>query len=129
MTDRKGQPLSRRKIGQLGEKIALRHLQAKGWKLLYRNYRGPHGGEIDLVMRGGDRLDTLVFIEVKTRRHQGYGRPLDAVTSEKKKLIMSGADSWLQALGRRDLPWRFDVTEIILQSQQKPLITHVEDAF
>lgn len=125
----KGKKWDRQKIGDFGEKLALRFLQGKGWKLLYRNYRGPRGGEVDLVMRGGEKRDLLVFVEVKTRTHRGYGRPLDAVNLEKQRLIERGVNSWLKELGRRDIPWRLDVVEVILEKDKKPVLTLVEDAF
>lgn len=124
-----GKKWDRQKIGDFGEKLALRFLQKKGWKLLYRNYRGPRGGEVDLVMRGGEKRDLLVFIEVKTRTYRGYGRPLDAVNAEKQSLIERGANHWLKELGRRDVPWRFDVVEVMLEKDKIPVLTLVEDAF
>lgn len=113
-------------IGELGEKIAARYLQRLGWKLLYRNFRAPKGGEVDLVMRGGEGLDLLVFVEVKTRTRRDFGRPLRAVNSEKRALIMRGGNEWLRLLGRepgnsslpdrrRMMSWRYDVVEIVLQ--------------
>ena len=38
-----------------------------------------------------------------------------------------GANEWLRLLGTRDLPWRFDVVEVILREGEKPHITTVED--
>ena len=64
------------RLGARGEKLAARYLRRQGFKILYRNFRGRRGGEIDLVCR--DR-DTLVFVEVKTRTREDFGRPLDAV--------------------------------------------------
>ncbi len=127
-------------IGDLGEKIAAKFLQARGWKLLYRNFRAPGGGEVDLVMRGGDELMELIFVEVKTRTYQGYGRPLDAVNQEKQRLIERGAREWLRLLGkgkkrsemedpRRKIAWRFDVVEIILKDGELPKVHLVENAF
>lgn len=121
-----GEKLARKEIGDLGERIACAYLKSQGWKVLYRNYRGPKGGEVDVVARDND---TLVFVEVKTRTVRGYGRPLDAVDYKKQELIERGANSWLQLLGRRDLPWRFDVVEIILTEGGAPDVTLVQDAF
>lgn len=90
--------------------MAVRYLRRHGCKILYRNYRAPHGGEIDIVAR--DR-EILLFIEVKTRRNEHYFRPLDAVDKKKKVLITRGALSWLHLLGNPDLTFRFDVVEVI----------------
>jgi putative endonuclease len=126
LTDRHGEKLDRQQIGDLGERIACQWLRARGIKVLYRNYRAPRGGEVDIVARDGREL---LFIEVKTRRFGGYGRPLDAVNASKQELIERGANSWLKMLKTRDIPWRFDVIEIILQEGEKPAIHRVENAF
>jgi hypothetical protein len=59
--------------------LACRFLRRNGYKVLYRNFRGRTGGEIDVVCRDND---TLVFVEVKTRTSEDFGRPLEAVESE-----------------------------------------------
>src|SRR5690606_16367196 len=111
LTGRDGRPLGKDEIGRLGEKIARRWLTASGAKVLYRNFRAPRGGEVDIVARDGKRL---LFTEVKTRRAGGAGRPLDAVDREKIKLMRRGANEWLRLLGTREIPWRFDVIEVLL---------------
>ena len=62
--------------GARGEKLACRFLKRSGYKILFRNFRGRSGGEIDVVCRDND---TLVFVEVKTRTREDFGRPLEAV--------------------------------------------------
>jgi putative endonuclease len=124
----------------LGEEVAAKYLQSLGWKLLYRNFRAPKGGEVDLVLRGGDHLNLLVFAEVKTRTRRDYGRPLRAVNAEKKALITRGATEWLRLLGkevhptmnqdiRRQISWRYDVVEVVLEEGKKPDVNLVESAF
>lgn len=125
-TNAEGARLSAQDIGKLGERIAADHLALSGRKLLYKNYRGPHGGEIDIVARDGDALS---FVEVKTRTKKGYGRPLDAVDRNKQALIERGANSWLKLLGRRDFVWRFDVVEVILSDGELAEVNVVHDAF
>ena len=100
------------------------YLRSEGRRILYRNFRAPKGGEIDIVARDGN---TLVFVEVKTRTSERFGRPLDSVDNKKKKLMQRGANGWLQLLGTRDLRWRFDVVEIILLEGKKPRVTMVEN--
>ncbi len=58
-------------LGIWGEQYAARMLQQRGLKILYRNYRAPHGGEVDLVCRD---QQGLVFVEVKTRRSEQFFR-------------------------------------------------------
>lgn len=124
--DAGGTKLAPQQIGKLGERIAADYLALAGRKLLYKNYRGPHGGEIDIVARDGD---TLSFVEVKTRTQKVYGRPLDAVDRNKQALIERGANSWLKLLGRRDFIWRFDVVEVILTEGELAEVNVIKNAF
>jgi putative endonuclease len=123
---RDGSPLDPQEIGALGERIAASWLRSRGKKVLYRNFRASRGGEVDVVAREGK---VLLFVEVKTRRAGGIGRPLDAVNRPKQQLIERGANEWLRLLGTRDLPWRFDVLEIILTEGQPPYVHEVRNAF
>jgi putative endonuclease len=126
LTRRDGAGIGSAAIGVMGERIARAWLRANGAKVLYHNFKAPRGGEVDIVAREG-RL--LLFTEVKTRRAGGPGRPLDAVDREKEKLIERGANEWLRLLGTREIPWRFDVIEVILTDGEKPRVHRVENAF
>lgn len=79
---------------------------------------------MDLVCR--DR-DTLVFAEVKTRRSEEMGRPLDAVNQKKQQLIRRGAMHWLRLLEMPDLTFRFDVIEVLATDPME--IRVIESAF
>ena len=114
------------RLGARGEKLAARYLRRHGFKILYRNFRGRQGGEIDLVCR--DR-DTLVFVEVKTRTRVDFGRPLDAVNRSKQRRISLGALAWLRLLGNPDIFFRFDIVEVTIAEETKPRIELVRDAF
>lgn len=124
--DQAGRRLSHIEIGEIGERMAVSYLRRSGKKILFRNYRGPKGGELDIVAR--DR-DFLCFVEVKARRRRSGSRPLDAVTPEKQDLIERGARSWLALLPHNDFQWRFDVVEVILEEGELPEICVVEEAF
>ena len=126
LTGREGKRLGHIEIGNLGERVAADFLRGEGRKILYRNFRSPKGGEVDIVARDGK---VLSFVEVKTRTHESYGRPLDAVDKEKERLIERGADAWLKLLGTRDIPWRFDVVEVILKDGELPKLNVVRDVF
>ena len=123
---RSGDPLDHLELGALGEKVAALFLRSEGRRVLYRNFRAPGGGEVDIVARDGE---VLSFVEVKTRRRDDYGRPLDAVDQEKERLIEKGADAWLSLLGTREIPWRFDVAEVILKEGELPRVNVVRDVF
>ena len=114
------------RLGVRGEKLAGRFLRRNGFKILYRNFRGRHGGEIDLVCREGD---TLVFVEVKTRTREDFGRPLEAVNRRKRRRISLGGLAWLRLLGNPDILFRFDVVEVTIADGAAPRIELIRDAF
>ena len=69
---------------------------------------------MDLVCRDL-REKTLVFVEVKTRRSEHFGRGMDAIDDTKRRLITQGAMAWLRMLEMPDIPFRFDVVEIVIE--------------
>ena len=112
--------------GALGEKLACRFLRRNGYKLLYRNFKGRSGGEIDIVCRDND---TLVFVEVKTRTREDFGRPFSAVDRQKQKRISRGGLAWLRRLDNPDILFRFDVVEVIVSDDAKPRLELIKNAF
>src|SRR6187551_2888994 len=105
--------------GAHGEKLACRFLKRSGYKILFRNFRGRSGGEIDIVCRDDD---TLVFVEVKTRSREDFGRPVEAVTHEQQQRISRGALAWLRMLDNPDILFRFDVVEVTMSDRTEPRI-------
>ena len=112
--------------GARGEKLACRLLRRNGYKILYRNFKGRSGGEIDIVCR--DR-DTLVFVEVKTRTREDFGRPIAAVDKEKQKRVSRGGLNWLRMLDNPDILFRFDVVEVIIAEDASPRLELIKNAF
>jgi putative endonuclease len=112
--------------GRRGEKLAGRFLRGNGYKVLYRNFRGNSGGEIDLVCRDGD---TLVFVEVKTRGDESFGRPVEAIRPDQRKRISRGALAWLRLLDNPEIFFRFDVVEVIIDDTAKPRLELIKNAF
>ena len=55
-------------IGELGEDIAVKHLQNEGYLIIARNYRNKFG-EIDIIAK---KNNYLIFIEVKSRTSEDY---------------------------------------------------------
>lgn len=118
--------ISRRELGERGEALACRHLQEAGYLILARNFRTPFG-ELDLV---ASEAQTLVFVEVKTRRSDRCGTGVDAVTGAKQRKIVQMAQAYLAA--RHFDPWptcRFDVVEVTISAHVPPAILHLSDAF
>jgi putative endonuclease len=112
--------------GALGEKLACRYLKRNGYRILFRNFRGRSGGEIDVVCRDDD---TLVFVEVKTRGREDFGRPVEAVDRQKQKRISRGALAWLRMLDNPDILFRFDVVEVITTDDARPRVELIKNAF
>lgn len=103
-------PHARQSLGDRGELLAERFLQARGYAVLARKYRCPHG-EIDLVCRDGE---SVVFVEVKTRRGTAFGAPEDAVTAAKLAHIAAAGQQYLAEQRWDEQPWRIDVVAIDL---------------
>lgn len=100
------------KSGPWGECWAARLLKAHGYKILGMNVRPCRHGEIDIIARKGQ---VILFVEVKTRRNEAYGRPLDAVNRRKRELMRRCATRWLSKkhiLNVKTL-YRFDAIEVI----------------
>lgn len=117
----------KQEVGKFGERLAASFLKKEeGMKVLYRNFRAPKGGEIDLICRDGD---TLVFAEVKTRTSLKYGRPAEAVNKKKQLLIVRGALEWLRQLDHPDILFRFDIVELVLTDNELPEINLIKNAF
>lgn len=117
----------KQEVGKLGENLAASYLhKEERMKLLYRNFRAPKGGEVDLICRDGE---VLVFAEVKTRTTLQYGRPAEAVNKKKQLLIVRGALEWLRLLDHPDVLFRFDIVEVVLTDGQVPEIHLIKNAF
>jgi putative endonuclease len=97
--------------GDAGEDEALAYLQARGLRLLQRNYRTPGrgGGEIDLIMQTPD--GTLVFVEVRQRSRVDHGGAGASIGHHKQRRIVLAAQHYLLQW-RRLPPVRFDVVMI-----------------
>lgn len=122
-----GRAWERKEIGDRGEELAARWLRTEGrCRVLYRNFRAPDGGEVDIVCRHGD---VLVFAEVKTRTSTAWGRPADAVTRDKEELIVRGAHEWMRLLHWPQIAFRFDIVEVLLIPGEKPHLNWLQAAF
>ena len=100
--------MNRKTIGNDAETRACHFLTGQGLRLLDRNYQ-CRGGEIDLIMQHGR---SLVFVEVRYRRHCRYGLPIETITATKQARIIHSARVYLH----RERTWngtvRFDVVGI-----------------
>ena len=117
---------SRKDLGAKGEKLAIRFLKRKGYRIIQRNYKCKLG-EIDIVAR---QDGTIIFVEVKTRQTEEFGAPQYAVNASKRKQISKVALSYIRNNKLAEQSCRFDVIAITLTSEsRKPVIEHIENAF
>jgi len=115
----------RRRLGAFGERLAAAHLEAKGYRIRARNFRCREG-EVDIVAQDGE---TLVFVEVRTRRGDAMGGPAESVTATKEARLVAAATAYVQALPEPPADQRIDVVAIQLSPGGRLLaIDHIEGA-
>ncbi|HYS93687.1 MAG TPA: YraN family protein [Candidatus Acidoferrales bacterium] len=110
----------RHKRGLAGERQAIRYLLSRGWRIVAHRFRVGHK-EIDLIARQGS---LVTFVEVKSRRGDAFGSPLQAVTGVKRRELVTAARVWVDRYGRPSDVYRFDC--ITLVDNQ---LEHIADAF
>ncbi len=103
--------------GRQAESRARAFLEQRGLALLAQNW-SCRRGELDLVMLEGD---TVVFVEVRYRRHQGWGGALASIDARKQQKLIEAARHFLHAYPRWSRhPCRFDVIAIDGECQANP---------
>ena len=111
------------KVGQWGEETAAAYLSGRGYEILARNKRTPHG-EIDIIAKQGD---IIIFVEVKTRTSNTMGLPEEAITPRKREHMLAAAGHY-SAEHEID-HWQIDVIAIEGKpAGPKPMITYFENA-
>ncbi|MBM4128834.1 MAG: YraN family protein [Nitrospira sp.] len=113
-----------RLLGSEGETFAVAFLEKRGYKIISRNYKTPIG-EIDIIAQDGN---TIVFVEVKTRKDESLGKPFEAVNKKKQQKLKNLALFYLKARGK-EYPVRFDVLSILYGDDKKKHVEHIKDAF
>jgi putative endonuclease len=111
--------------GELGERVAKKHLQREGFKFLTANFRSERG-EIDLIFRDGD---CLAFVEVKTRSSEDWTRPAAAVDARKRRLLSQTALDYLRLLKNPEVKIRFDIVEVLLAGGKVREVRHLPNTF
>jgi len=117
--------MKRRETGILGEKLAGGFLENWGYQIRETNYRCAEG-EIDII---ADYEDSLVFIEVRTKKSLEFGSPEESITPVKMQRLRAVAAHYLQTHDNLPASCRIDVVAIELDRKDKPLrIELVENA-
>ncbi|MFT5781473.1 MAG: putative endonuclease [Pseudomonas sp.] len=112
--------------GRAAEQQARSHLERHGLRLLAQNW-ACRVGELDLVMLDGD---TVVFVEVRYRRHAGWGGALESVDARKRNKVSAAAQYFLLQESRwAKHPCRFDVVAMSASEQPNERLNWIKNAF
>ena len=114
----------RQALGLQGERIAARWLRREGWEIVAHRFRSGHR-DVDLIMR---REDLIAFVEVKARRGEGFGSPVEAVHARKQRELGRSARVWVDRFGSPAFSYRFDVLGVLISGDQVR-VRHIPDAF
>lgn len=114
--------MSQKDFGRWGEEVAADYLEGKGYRILERDWRSGHR-DIDIIARN---VDSVIFVEVKTRRTHNFGEPYEAVDSQKQHNLLASINHYIH-YKRLNLRPRFDIISIVAQDLSNPEIEHFED--
>ena len=124
---------TRQTTGLKGERIAAEFLRRNGYRLILSNFKVPIGrnskgvaatGEIDIIALEGE---TICFIEVKARTSDQFAAPIASVTRRKQRQITRTSRVYRRIFGVVEMPYRFDVVSIVLNTTAAPEIELVKD--
>lgn len=122
-----GQKLKALVVGEWGESVAADFLVKKGYKILGRRVRFGPRAELDLVARDGE---ILVFVEVKTRGDEYFGRPASSVNAKKRRALSRAAVRYIKRLRTPRIYFRFDIVEVVGDPDHgSSVLRHIENAF
>ena len=110
-------------FGAMGEQMATRYLEDKGYVILDRNYRNGHK-EVDIIALDNDEL---AIVEVKTRSGDALFAPEQAVDRQKRQNLIRVANNYVRNHHRSE-PVRFDIIAIISNGEGSQ-IKHIKNAF
>jgi putative endonuclease len=109
-------------LGKWGEALAAEFVEKQGYEILERDWKSGHH-DLDIIARDED---TLVIIEVKTRRNRLFGDPEEAIDYKKRLSLQSAINHYLKS-HRIKIPVRFDVISIVGMIGSTPEIDHIKD--
>ncbi|MBQ9560390.1 MAG: YraN family protein [Bacteroidaceae bacterium] len=122
MQPRKPHDLSKKEFGLWGEDVAADYLERKGYRILERDWHSGHR-DIDIIARNAD---SVVFVEVKTRRSRDFGEPFEAVNYQKRRNLLTAISHYIR-YKHLELRPRFDIISIVANDLFQPEIQHFED--
>ena len=114
-------------LGKWGEQIAAKHLVSEGWYIRHCDCT-MRGIVLDIVCIDEDS-SILVFVEVKTRTSDEFGRPSLAVDKVKRRNIITASEAYRHLFRLSNLPVRYDIISIVGTPETGYSLEHMEDAF
>ena len=125
-SDYKTRDKLKKKLGKRAEKLAIKHIKSKGFKVITRNFETEHG-EIDFIAK---KDDMIVFAEVRSRIAPSFMDPAESVNETKRKKIALTARDFILGLHIQNKFLRFDVFAILFDEKMKLIeLRHIENAF
>lgn len=85
--------MNNREFGSKGEELACNYLIKNGYEILERNKHFSKFCEIDIIAKYKNKT---VFVEVKTRKTNDFGTPMEAITKTKYNNIKTGVLTYVQ---------------------------------
>jgi len=111
----------RHQRGWRAEDYAVARLTREGYHILARNVHvGP--GEIDIVAEDGG---ALAFVEVRSREEDSPMRPVQTLTRDKRERMVRCGEAYVRGRHLRDVRHRFDVVEVYLDDEGRPVWAEV----
>ena len=117
-------PDHRRALGRRGEDLAAEYLAGLGFRIVGRNVRTRYG-EMDIVAREGE---TLVFVEVRSRRDDRLGSPEESVDARKQAKLVALAEAYLATLPEPPVACRIDVVVVEVRAGAVRRLELIRDA-
>lgn len=111
----------KKELGNLGEQIATEYLEKNKYKIIKRNFYCKQG-EIDIIAKDKNEI---VFIEVKTRTSNNFGKPSESVNVIKQRHMYQTAKYFLYKTNLLEKQIRFDVIEVLV-ANGKFNINHIK---
>jgi putative endonuclease len=113
----------KKKLGDIGEELAVKHLRKKGLRILCTKWIYQHK-EIDIV---AENDDFLIIVEVKTRHINFLESPEEMFPMKKQRSLINAAEAYVM-IHDVEKETRFDII-IVVYENENPTIEHIEDAF
>ena len=111
-------------LGKQGEEWARTYFLKQHYEILEQNWTFDRA-EVDLILY---QDQTLIFVEVKTRSGQAFGKPEEFVDAAKQKHIQRAAEEYIRLMNHQG-EVRFDIFAILVNQDQEPSVNHIIDAF